>query len=199
MNPTTSNYGADAGGMICGYLIDAAAGTQPIDSEQAALWLEALGAKAAGGSPSVANAFVWLHFNLAHTGALPWLRQHAALAPEFFDMTRDRLHSTRIERTEQSLIAVINDVNFDFAFEPSEISTLWIHVEQHLVVTARQQPLRSVDKLREAVKGGQPLRSAADLLEQTLELTPGYAAAEQFTGAGQRAGLGDDAVTGLGE
>jgi hypothetical protein len=31
-----------------------------------------------------------------------------------------------MERTEQSLIAVINDVRFDFSFEPSDISTLRI-------------------------------------------------------------------------
>lgn len=45
---------------------------------------------------------------------------------------------------------------------------MWIHVERHLIVTARGQPLRSVDKLREAVKAGEPLRSSADLLEHLL-------------------------------
>lgn len=135
MNPTTSNYGADASGLICGFLIGAT-GTgdaRVIDSRQAALWL----------------GVAWLHFNLAHTGALPWLAEHAALAPEFYDTLQGGLRSTRIERIEQSLIAVINDVHFDFAFEPSDISTLWINVDEHLVVTARQHLRRSVDKLRE--------------------------------------------------
>jgi zinc transporter len=167
VNPTTSNYGADSSGLICGYLVGARAraDTRAIDSEQAALWLTARH----GGTDDPPDAgFAWLHFNLAHNGALPWLAQHAALAPEFYDMLQDGLHSTRIERTEQSLIAVINDVHFDFAFEPSDISTLWITVEEHLVITARRQPLRSVDKLREAVKSGQALRSTADLLEHLL-------------------------------
>ena len=93
---------------------------------------------------------------------------HAALSDEFFAVVDDGLHSTRIERTEQSLIAVINDVHFDFSFEPSDISTLWINVTQPLVVTARRQPLRSVDRLRAAVKDGAPLRSAAELFEHLL-------------------------------
>jgi zinc transporter len=169
VNPTTSHYGADARGLICGFAIGASSGTRALDSEQAAQWLKARAAAPAGdGAAAPAGGFAWLHFNLAHTGALPWLNEHAALAPEFYDMLRDGLHSTRIERTDRSLIAVINDVHFDFSFEPSDISTLWINVEQHLVVTARRQPLRSVDKLRQAVKGGRPLRSAANLLEHLL-------------------------------
>ena len=114
------------------------------------------------------GAFLWLHFNLAHTSARPWLAQHAALPEAFFDALKDGLHSTRIERTDQSLIAVVNDVHFDFSFEPSDISTLWISVEQHLIVTARQRPLRSVDRLRESVKAGLRLRSPAELLEHLL-------------------------------
>lgn len=168
MNPTTSAYGADASGLICGYLVDADAGakTRSLDSEQAVLWLAAR--RAGADCAPDGTEFAWLHFNLAHTGALPWLGTHAGLAEEFYDMLQDGLHSTRIERTDESLIAVINDVHFDFAFEPSDISTLWIDVEEHLVVTARRHPLRSVDRLREAVKGGQALRSTADLLEHLL-------------------------------
>ena len=94
--------------------------------------------------------------------------QHAALSDEFIAALEDGLHSTRIERHEQALIAVINDVHFDFSFEPSDISTLWINVEQHLVITARRQPLRSVDRLRAAVKTGSPLRSSAELLEHLM-------------------------------
>jgi len=159
-NVPTPSYGADAAGLICGYRIAPNAGTQAVDSDAAVTWL-AQPASADGG-------FLWLHFNLAHTGARPWLARHAALSDEFFAVIDDGLHSTRIERTEQSLIAVINDVHFDFSFEPSDISTLWINVTQRLVITARRQPLRSVDRLRAAVKDGAPLRSAAELLEHLL-------------------------------
>lgn len=154
----TPTYGADASGLICGYRIDGAERAQAIDGAGAAHWLGA-------GSDT---GFLWLHFNLAHTGALPWLQAHAALSEGFFEVLRDDVHSTRIERSEQALIAVINDVHFDFSFEPSDIATLWIHVDRRLVITARRQPLRSVDKLREAVKAGQPLRSSAELLEHLM-------------------------------
>ena len=157
----TPTYGADAAGLICGYHIVPGGDTRAIDSADAVALLA---------EPPDANtgAFLWLHFNLAHTGARPWLNQHAQLPDEFYAVVDDGSHSTRIERTEQSLIAVINDVHFDFSFEPSDISTLWISVTRGLVITARQQPLRSVDRLRAAVRDGAPLRSSAELLEHLL-------------------------------
>ena len=87
----TPAYGADAAGLICGYRIAPDVGTQAIDSDAAAARLAA---------PSVADgSFLWRHFNLAHTGARPWLAAHAALSDEFFAVVDDGLHSTRIERT----------------------------------------------------------------------------------------------------
>jgi zinc transporter len=161
---STPVYGADPSGLICGYLIKPGCGRDAFDGEAATRWLDARD----GGAKRGEGTFLWLHFNLSHTGAVPWLRQRAGLGDGFFEMLNEGFHSTRIERTEEALIAVINDVHFDFSFEPSDISTLWIHVQRHLVVTARRQPLRSVDRLREQVKGGQPLRSAVDLLEHLL-------------------------------
>jgi zinc transporter len=168
VNAITALYGADASGLICGYLFDRNTGGHPLECIDAALWLDTRGALTDEVGESTDDGFLWLHFNLAHTAALPWLKAHAGLSDDFFEMLADGSHSTRVERSEKALVAVINDVHFDFSFEPSDISTLWISVEQHLVITARHQPLRSVDKLREAVNGGQRLRSTVELLEQLL-------------------------------
>ena len=168
VNAIIAPYGADASGLICGYLFERETGSQPLECVDAALWLDTRGALTGEIAESRESTFLWLHFNLAHTGALPWLKAHAGLSEDFFEMLADGSHSTRVERSEEALIAVINDVHFDFSFEPSDISTLWISVEQHLVITARRQPLRSVDKLRVAVNGGQRLRSSVELLEQLL-------------------------------
>ena len=164
-SPTPDTWGADPSGLICGYRIDPGRTALPMESAAAAHWLADAGADT---EPDGTGSFAWLHFNLAHTGALPWLKQHAGLSESFFELLNDGLHSTRIERDEAALVAVVNDLHFDFSFEPSDIATLWIHVDHRLVVTARRQPLRSVDRLREAVRRGQPLRSAAELLEHLM-------------------------------
>jgi zinc transporter len=159
-------YGADESGLICGYLFTPGADAEPIDSAGAATRIAGLRARAA--APGDGNPLIWLHFNLAHTGAGRWLHRHAGLSDTFFETLREGLYSTRIERAEESLIAVINDVHYDFSFEPSELSTLWISVDQYLVVTARQSPLRSIDQLRTAVKRGERMRSTSELLERLM-------------------------------
>lgn len=159
------NYGGDAAGLICGYLLSDAAPVQPIDSAQAADWLLA---HAGDGGAAARGFFLWLHFNLSHAQAARWIERHAALPGTFFEALADGAHSTRIERDDDTLIAVLNDVHFDFAFEPLDVATLWIGVAPHLVITARTQPLRSVDALRTAVRDGRSPRSSAALLEQLM-------------------------------
>ncbi len=110
------------------------------------------------------SGFVWLHFNLAHTAAEKWLRNHLQLSDVFYESLKDGSRSTRVELDDDVLVAVVNDVHYDFAFEPSDISTLWLSVGQRLVVSTRLQPLRSIDQLRDAVKKGARLRSSVDLL-----------------------------------
>ena len=99
--------------------------------------------------------------------------QHALVVldglPEaFFETLRGGLHSTRVERFEQALLAVVNDLQFDFAFEPSDTATLWICLNERVFITGRRKPLRSIDQLRMAVREGEPVRSPADLLAQLL-------------------------------
>ncbi len=156
-------------GLICGYLMGPEHGGRAVECDEAGAWLAARRESDVGDAAS-GPTFLWLHFNLAHTGALPWLRSHADLGDDFFELLEDASHATRIDRGDESLVAVINDVHFDFSFEPSDISTLWINVERHLVVTARRKPLRSVDKLRESVKNGHALSSSVELLEYLLHL-----------------------------
>ena len=147
-------YGADTSGLICGFLFEADGQGASVDAVQALRWLNQ--------NPS--NGFVWLHFNLAHSAAEKWMRENVTLSDQFYESLRDGSRSTRVERDDDMLVAVVNDVHYDFAFEPSDISTLWLSVGPRLVVTARLQPLRSIDRLRDAVKRGALLRSSVELL-----------------------------------
>ena len=155
-------YGADDSGLICGFLFEPGHAPQPLDSPAAAAVLQSLRAD------EHAQSWLWLHFNLANTGALRWLQRHAGLADAYFDAINDPLRSTRLERDEQSLVAVVNDVHFNFDFTPEDLSTLWVSVDRRLAVTARQAPLRSIDRLRMAVKRGESLRSSVELVERLL-------------------------------
>ena len=65
------------------------------------------------------------------------------------------------------LLAVLNDVLF-YAFDASSASTLIICVDSRVLVSARLTPLRSIDRLRAAVRRGETFRSPVELLAHLL-------------------------------
>ena len=156
---TDATYGADANGLICGFRFAVGAPAVPIDSVRAVRWL-------ADAPP--AGEFLWLHLSLSHAASLGWLRAHAAFDDAFYEALADGSRSTRIERLGDSIFAVLNDVTYDFAFEASDVASLWVNARAQLVISARRRPLRSVDRLRIAVKRGESMASAAALLDHLL-------------------------------
>jgi zinc transporter len=112
--------------------------------------------------------FVWLHFSLSNGSSVKWLGDHLALPTQYFETLHEGEGSTRIEQADDCLIALLNDVIFDFSFEPSQIATLWMCVHPGFVVSARLRPLRSIDRLRVAVKAGEPFASPVSLLTHLL-------------------------------
>lgn len=151
-------YGADEHGLICGFWLHPERATEAL----------ATMAQAQACLREPDGGFLWLHLNLTHAGALPWLQRHAALAESFVEAQQAGSRSSRIERDGEHLFAVLNDVTFDFAFDVGDVSTLWMQVSEQLVLSARRAPLRSVDRLRMAVKRGERLGSAVALLDHLL-------------------------------
>jgi len=119
-------------------------------------------------NPQAPDEFLWLHLNLANASCERWMRNHLDLPECFFETLREGSRSTRIEHVDAVLLAVVNDVVFNFGQVSSEISTLWVCAREHLLVSARLQPLRSVDTLRSSVKNGECFRSPLELLIQLL-------------------------------
>ncbi|MDR2335967.1 MAG: transporter [Burkholderiaceae bacterium] len=155
---------ADAG-LICGwrFFTDASEPAEAVNALSAAEWLQ----RHSAGDASPRD-FLWLHFNLSNALSLRWLERHAELPDEFYAALREGVTATRLERSDDALVAVLNDVNFEFNYESADIATLWICVNERLVVTARTRPLRSVDDLRAAVRQGDSPASTAELLEHLM-------------------------------
>ncbi|RZT10998.1 zinc transporter [Duganella sp. CF402] len=162
MQSAPQSYGSDQSGLVCGYLFGRSADGkgQPLDTDAACAWLKE--------REQHPQEFIWLHYNLANTASEKWLHEHMALPEEFYESLHEGPRSTRIELADDTLIAVVNDVLHDFSFEPSDISTLWLSVDRQIVISARRKPLRAVDSLRNAVRGGEPIHSSVELLTHLL-------------------------------
>ncbi|HEX3139537.1 MAG TPA: transporter, partial [Rhizobacter sp.] len=153
-------YGAHRHGLLCGFVFTPGAAAQPLSLDEALAWLQT--------PADTRHGFIWLHFDLTDASSPAWMQAHLPLAPEFFEALRQGSRSTRIEDAQDNLIAVVNDVAYEFAFDPSEIATLWMSVSERVAVSARAHPLRSIDRLREAVRQGTRFDSSTALLTHLM-------------------------------
>jgi zinc transporter len=160
-----TGYGSDHNGLVWGFRFRPGSAPEPINCDAALPVLSQLrGATAQPGD----TGFVWLHLSLSNGASERWMRQNLTLPGSFYDSLHDGTGSTRLEVEGDALIAVLHDVLFNTAFDSANVATVTLHLEPHLVVSTRLRPLRAVDQLRVAVRNGQALRSAAELLAQLL-------------------------------
>jgi zinc transporter len=158
---TNKAYGSDPTGLICGYVFSPGLAGRAVDTAEALAWMQRP-------IDSTGDEFIWLHVNLSNAATSKWLRQNFELSELFFDALVEGTRSSRIEFADNNLIGVVNDVVFDFSFDASHISTLWMSVDRRALVSARTKPLRSVDRLRAAVKNGEAFRTSVELLAHLL-------------------------------
>ena len=163
IKPQEVGYGSDKSGLVWGYRFAPGQAPEPIDCD-AALEFLALAEEA----ELPAASFIWLHFSLSNAASERWMRQHLELPEAYYESLHKRVGSTRLEMEDDALVAIIHDVLFDASFDSTSISTLMLCMEPRLVVSARLRPLRSVDRLRAAVREGHNLRSSAELLAHLL-------------------------------
>jgi zinc transporter len=153
-------YGSDQNGLVWGYHFKPQQVPVSITSAQALTLL------AAPGMPE--GEFLWLHFSLSNSSTEPWLKRNLNLPEAFYDSLHSRIGSTRLEVEADSLVAVIHDVQFDFSFDVSSVTTAILAIDPGLLVSVRLRPLRSVDLLRSAVRANHPFGSTAQLLAHLL-------------------------------
>ncbi len=160
----TDHYGSDSNGLICGFEFQSQEAARSITLEECQRHLDA----DAGHAPRTGR-FFWLHFNLSDASVRRTLTDVLKVTPEFIEALDQGSRSTRIEQAPGSLVAVVNDVSYEFAFDPSEIATLWIQAQPSLLITARTHPLRAIDQLRLAVRQGQCFHSSVALLAELVQ------------------------------
>lgn len=163
-NQWADYYGSDSSGLICGFEFQAQSPARSVTLEECLRHLES----ETDESPKPSR-FFWLHFNLSDASVRRTLIEILRVTPEFIEALDQGSRSTRIEQAPGSLVAVVNDVSYEFAFDPSEIATLWIQAQPSLLITARTHPLRAVDQLRLAVRHGQAFQSPVALLAELIQ------------------------------
>ena len=161
MNTPEPLYGSDQNGFVWGFVFRPGEPAQSVTASIAADMLKDI-------RSNQMQSFLWLHFSLANATSLRWLEQNMNLPEAFSYALKNDAGSTRVEQDDDALVATIRDILFDFAFDPADVSTVSLCVQPHLLVSARRKPLRSIERLHEAVKAGEIFRSPAELLSHLL-------------------------------
>jgi zinc transporter len=113
---------------------------------------------------------LWLHFNASDAAARRWLAQLGVFPPNAMRAIAERDARCRMEADHEGVLVVLNDLTFEDDTDPDEVATLWAYATQGRLVTARAHPLKSVDRMRTAVRHGAVEHSGFALLGRLLEL-----------------------------
>jgi len=119
---------------------------------------------------------VWLHLNLSNSQVQRWLDKTSLIPERVVGMIEEGVNLSRIERIEKlddCLLMVMNDFHQEFGDEvgDSSLGTLWAILTPRLMISLRNNPLRTTDKLRYDLRNGQlnPV-SAIELFHELLDL-----------------------------
>jgi len=119
---------------------------------------------------------IWLHLNLSNSQVQRWLEKTPLIPERVTEMISEGVNLSRLERIEKlddCLLMVMNDFQQEFGGEQgdSSLGTLWAIVTPRLMISLRNNPLKTTDKLRYDLRNGQLSPSTAiELFHELLDL-----------------------------
>ncbi|MBU3584450.1 magnesium transporter CorA [Polynucleobacter sp. 15G-AUS-farblos] len=119
---------------------------------------------------------IWLHLNLSNTQVQRWLEKTSLVPERVVEMIEEGVNLSRMERIEKlndCLVMVMNDFHQEFGEDQVDgsLGTLWAIVTPKLMVSLRNNPLKTTDKLRYDLRSGEINPSSAiELFHELLDL-----------------------------
>ena len=149
---------APSAGIVWAYRFaaDGSAAPIPNDSVDAAL------AEHGGG-------WIWVHLALADKRCRGWIAQHAPLS----EMAREVLGGPdkhlRLDILGHEIVGVVPDLHQGLTQESDDLVRLRFVMTERLLITARQQPVHSVDSNRRAIESGKRFPTAVSFLDAIVD------------------------------
>ena len=126
------------------------------------------------------NLSIWLHLNLTNFQVQRWLEKTSLVPERIVEIIEEGVNRSRLERVEKlddCLLMVMNDFAQEFGNKEndSSLGTLWAFLTPRLMISLRNNPLRTTDKLRFELRNGllQP-RSIIELFHELIDLRAEY-------------------------
>jgi zinc transporter len=147
---------ADTQGLVCGYSVDSSGRMTNIDMIHVDDVLAA------------DDALVWLHLDQADARARAWINACDRIPAAAKAMLLGSDSHMRIEAAGAGLSGVVGDLHHEFAQRPDRLDVLRLYLDNRCLISARQEPLAAIDKLREAISSGLQVEWPIALVTQFL-------------------------------
>lgn len=130
---------------------------------------EALDARDVPAALLAEDGWLWLHFSLTDRLARDWLSSLEQLPEEARELFLANDESLGLQACDDVIYGVIADFHSELGSESDHLGRLRFALSERLVISGRRHPLRSVEEIHRAVKGGLNLPVAGQLIETIID------------------------------
>jgi zinc transporter len=149
---------APATGIIWAYRFNADGSAAPIPNESVDAALD----EHSGG-------WIWVHLALADKRCRGWITQYAPLSEMAREVLAGPDKHLRLDILGQEIVGVMPDLHQGLTEESDDLVRLRFVMTERMLITARQQPVHSVEVNRRAIESGKRFPTAMSFLDAVID------------------------------
>jgi zinc transporter len=157
-DPPASAMGDAAAGIVWAYRFHADGGSDKVAPGEIGA---AFGEHGAG--------WVWVHLALADNRCRTWIAQHAPISELARDVLAGPDKHLRLDVLGQEIVGVVPDLHQELAHPGEDLVRLRFVMTERMLITARQQPVHSVERNRRAIESGKRFPTAVSFLDAVID------------------------------
>jgi zinc transporter len=128
-----------------------------------------LGPEAVNASLRGDGGWTWVHLKLGDARCRAWIANHAPVTDWSREVLLGADEHLYLDFSGAEVIGILPDLQLEFARPTEEIGRLRFSITDRMLITTRRSPLRSVEKVRKLVEGGEPYTTPWALLDAIVD------------------------------
>ncbi|MCF8478270.1 MAG: cobalt transporter [Pseudolabrys sp.] len=115
------------------------------------------------------GGWLWVHLALADNRCRAWIAQHAPLSELARDVLAGPDKHLRLDILGHEIVGVVPDLQQGLAQASDDLVRLRFVMTERMLITARQQPVHSVELNRRAIESGKRFPTAVSFLDAVID------------------------------
>lgn len=115
------------------------------------------------------GAWIWVHLALADKRCRSWIAHHAPLSEMAREMLAGPDTHMRLDILGPEIVGVVPDLHQGLTEESDDLVRLRFVMTDRMLITARQQPVHSVDSNRRAIEYGKRFPTSVSFLDAIID------------------------------